>query len=147
MAAVFTPISEADLDQFFTRSFHALHPKKVVERNGEFVYELFFSPKIGVKVYTSAFASGFTGRKGEDLIRVYPFNFGRGRPLMSEPEAKKLGLWCKRTQGWRDTLRSKVEELLEKYDVLENVLERGGFVDWSKVEWDKAPLPKEEPSV
>lgn len=111
MAAQYTVISLEEMTKFLTRGFHALNPKKSVER-GEVIFDLFFSPRVGVRVWTSIPASGSSGAGvGQDAIRVQFFHFAKNRPLH-----KGKAPIVKRTQGWKDSLTDRIEELMEKYD-------------------------------
>ena len=127
MAARFTEITLEDMDKFLKRAFRVLHPKRDDER-GEYIYDLFLSTTVGIRVMTSVSRHADRGRaKGMDAIRVQLFNFHRKKPL-------RPGKWpiVKRTQGWRDNLRERIEDMVEAYDDREDDIEAGRYVDWGR---------------
>lgn len=125
MAATFTEVTLPDMESFLGRAFHALHPKKSAIR-GEVVVDLYLSPNAGIRVWTSIAQHGTSGAAvGEDAIRVQLYNFAKGKPLM--PGKAPI---VKRTQGWRDSLRERIEDYMEKYDDKEADIERGAFIVW-----------------
>jgi hypothetical protein len=127
MAAQFTQISLDEMHKFINRGFHALHPKKGMDR-GEVYYDLFLSPKAGVRVWTSVSSGGgLAAGVGSDAIRVQLYSYAKGRPLM--PGKAPI---VKRTQNWRDNLQERIEDLMEAYDSKEEQIESGAFIDWSK---------------
>ena len=123
MAAQFTDISLDEMRTFLKRAFHALEPQREENVRGEVVINLPLSERVMIKVFTSISA----GREqaagvGADAIRVGLYR--DGRPL-------KSGKWpiVKRTQGWKDNLRERVEDMMEKADS-DPAVEGGGFVTW-----------------
>ena len=124
MAATFTKISLDDIATFLKRAFHALEPQRQTLVRGETVIELPLSEKVWVAVFTSV---GHGGQEaagvGSDAIRVGLYR--GGRPLQSG----KLPI-VKRTQGWKDNLRERVEDAMERYDSRENDIEAGKFITW-----------------
>jgi hypothetical protein len=124
MAAQFTDVSLDDMRTFLKRAFHALEPQKEENVRGELVINLPLSKRVAIKVFTSVSA----GREqaagvGADAIRVGIYR--DGRPL-------KSGKWpiVKRTQGWKENLRERVEDMMEKYDSLEADIEGGKYITW-----------------
>lgn len=125
--AQYTEVTLPEMESYIHRAFHALHPKKSAIR-GEVVFDLHFSDKTGVRVWTSISEHGTSGAGvGEDAIRVQLYSFAKQRPLM--PGKAPI---VKRTQGWRDNLRERIEDYIEKYDEREEAIESGAFIDWSK---------------
>jgi hypothetical protein len=124
MAATFTNISIEDIRKFLMGAFHALDPYEGKTSGGEITIDLPLSDKVAVKVFTSV----HEGREqaagvGADAIRVGLY---RGnRPL-------KSGSWpiVKRTQGWKENLRERVEDMVEIYDSNEQIIESGAFFHW-----------------
>jgi hypothetical protein len=51
----------------------------------------------------------------------------KGRPL--KPGKAPI---VKRTQGWKDNLRERVEDEIEDYDSQEENIEAGKFITWTK---------------
>lgn len=110
-AATYTEVSIQDMENFVKRAFRALNPKKDVLR-GEIVFDLFLSDKSGIRVWTSIPAHGTTGADvGADAIRVQFYNFAKQRPMLTG----KAPI-VKRTQGWRDSLKDRIEDIMELYD-------------------------------
>jgi len=130
MAATYTEITLQEMETFLTRAFHALHPKKSKMR-GEVVYDLHLSDTTGIRVWTSIsgmdqdLQGGSAAGVGQDAIRVQLYSFTRNKPLM--PGKAPI---VKRTQGWRDSLRERIEDDMERYSDKEAVIESGGFVNW-----------------
>lgn len=123
MSAQYTPITIEEMDTFLRRAFRALRPKKGVER-GEIVYDLFLTPVIGIRVWTSLSPhSGESAGVGSDAIRVQYFHFGRNHPLV-----RGKAPIVKRTQGWRENLKERIEDYMELFEQREADLEaqRGG---------------------
>ncbi len=123
MAAQYTEVSLDEMRTFLKRAFHALEPQKESNERGEVVINLPLSDHVMIKVFTSIAA----GREqaagvGADAIRVGLYR--DGRPL-------KSGKWpiVKRTQGWKDNLRERVEDMMEKADA-DPAVHGGGFVNW-----------------
>ncbi len=124
MAAQYQEVSLDEMRTFLKRAFHALSPLKEENVRGETVINLPLSNRVAIKVFTSIAA----GREqaagvGADAIRVGIYR--DGRPL-------KSGKWpiVKRTQGWKDNLRERVEDMMEKYDTLEEDIEAGKYITW-----------------
>lgn len=124
MAAQFQDVSLDDMRTFLKRAFHALEPQRDENVRGELVINLPLSNRVAIKVFTSV----SSGREqaaavGADAIRVGIYR--DGRPL-------KSGKWpiVKRTQGWKDNLRERIEDMMEKYDTLEADIEGGKYITW-----------------
>jgi hypothetical protein len=112
MAAQFTSISIQDMQQFLGRSFRAMHPTAHNLR-GEVVIDLALNDEktIGIRVWTSIPAGGTQGADvGTDAIRVQFFNFHGNHPL----ERGKAPI-VKRTQNWRENLKDRIGDIMEKY--------------------------------
>jgi len=134
--AVYTEASLQEWDTFFKRAFHALHPRQG-NSMGEVTYDLFLTPKIGIRVRTTVPTEGAQTRKsGADVIQMIMYDFGKNRPIMP----RNMILKVKRTQNWRDGVRDRIEKYMEMFDEHEEDIEAGRFIDWSK-----KPLDTEEP--
>jgi hypothetical protein len=123
MAAQFTEVTLEDMRTFLKRAFHALEPQKEEVNRGEIVISLPLSERVAIKVFTSVHKGAEQAAGvGDDAIRVGIYR--DGRPL-------KSGKWpiVKRTQGWKDNLRERVEDMLEKSDA-DPAVHGGGFVTW-----------------
>jgi hypothetical protein len=123
MAAQFTEVSLDDMRTFLKRAFHALEPQKDEINRGEIVISLPLSDRVSVKVFTSVHhGAEQAAGVGDDAIRVGLYR--DGRPL-------KSGKWpiVKRTQGWKENLRERVEDMMEKADS-DPAVEGGGYVNW-----------------
>jgi hypothetical protein len=123
-AATFTDISVLDIRKFLGGAFHALDQWEDESPGGEITINLELSDNVAVKVFTSVHA----GREqaagvGADAIRVGLYR--KNRPL-------KSGSWpiVKRTQGWKENLRERVEDAIEAYDTHAEDIEAGKFVSW-----------------
>lgn len=124
MAAQYTQVTIEDMVGFLRRAFHALSPQKQIVVRGEIAILLPLSPKCEITVFTSITSGGSSAAGvGADAIRVGLYR--NGRPLQSG----KLPI-VKRTQGWRDNLRERIEDAMERYDEREEDIERGVFVQW-----------------
>lgn len=123
MAAEYTEVSLDDMRTFLKRAFHALEPQREENIRGELAISLPLSERVSVKVFTSIrHGAEQAAGVGADAIRVGLYR--DGRPL-------KSGKWpiVKRTQGWKDNLRERVEDMMEKADS-DPAVEGGGFVNW-----------------
>jgi hypothetical protein len=124
MAAQFTQVSLEDIVVFLKRAFHALEPQRQINVRGETAIELPLSDKVAILVFTTVGYGGASAAGvGADAIRVGLYR--NGRPLQSG----KLPI-VKRTQGWKDNLRERVEDALERYDDRADEIERGDFIRW-----------------
>ncbi len=124
--AQYTEVSLKEMESFISRAFRALHPKKSAIR-GETVFDLHLSDKAGIRVWSSIAEHGTSGADvGADAIRVQLYNFSKGAPLI--PGKAPI---VKRTQGWRDNLRERIEDYIEAYDSKEEDIEAGRFVRWA----------------
>jgi hypothetical protein len=121
----FTEVTIQEMEAFLNRAFRALHPKKSAIR-GETVYDLFLSDKVGIRVWTSIAEHSTSGAGlGADAFRVQLYNFQKGKPL--KPGKAPI---VKRTQGWRDNLRERIEDEMEAYDSREEDIEAGRYITW-----------------
>ncbi len=111
--ATYTQISIREMESYLKRAFRALKPTKTVLR-GETVFELAFNETetIGVQIYTSiGHGQEYAAEQGADAIRVGFFNFKLNRPMITG----KFPI-VKRTQGWRDSLKDRIEDYMELYE-------------------------------
>ena len=127
MAATYTAITLEEMETFLRRAFRVLKPTKSAIR-GEIVFDLNMSPKAGIRVWTSIAQHATSGADvGADAIRVQLYSFAKNRPLM--PGKAPI---VKRTQGWRDNLKERIEDYIEKYDSKEAEIESGAFINWNE---------------
>lgn len=124
MAAQFTSISLDEMTKFLGRAFHALRPQRQVNVRGEVAIELPLSDHVTITVFTSiSHSGGQAAGVGADAIRVGLYR--NQRPLTSG----KLPI-VKRTQNWKDNLRERIEDQIERFDMREEEIERGDFIHW-----------------
>jgi len=123
-AAQFTEITLEEMEKYLKRAFRAMTPTQGTFR-GEVYYDLELSDVAVIRVFTSIGPYGQSAGVGADAIRVGLINRIKNRPL-------KPGKWpiVKRTQGWRDNLKDRVEEAVEQYHSKEDDIEAGRFVNW-----------------
>lgn len=111
MAAQYTEVTLDDMERFLKRAFHALRPKQGIQ-NREYYYDLALSRSVVIRVWSSVQQSSGSGAGvGEDAIRVQLMGATTKRPLQ-----KGKAPIVKRTQGWRNSLQNKIEELIEVYE-------------------------------
>lgn len=110
MAATFTEVTLEDMEKFLRRAYNVYRPKKG-ESRGEVYYDLSLSKgEIFIRVWTSIRPrSGVGADKGTDAIRVTMVTRG-GKPLVPK------GTIVKRTQNWRTSLQSRIDDLLDDYE-------------------------------
>ena len=121
MAAQFTEISLEDMERFLKRGFRSLRPKKG-EVRGEVYYDLFLSPNVAIRIWTSVKPhSGMGADVGQDAIRVQLWGVKSRRPLK-----KGKSPIVKRTQNWRNSLQDRIEDLIEEYEDKEDYWEGTG---------------------
>lgn len=125
MASQYTQVSLEDMETFLKRAFRVLRPVKSADK-GEVYYYLTISPTTGIRVWTSVPSGGSTGAAaGQDAIRVQLFSTRKNKPL--KPGKAPI---VKRTQGWKDSLKDRIEDALDDYDAHEEEIEAGRFVNW-----------------
>jgi len=111
MAAQYIEISLDEMEKFLKRGFRALRPKQGQQR-GEIYFDLHLGQFVGIRVWTSIRPHSGTGAEvGADAIRVQLISLKDQGPL----EKGKAPI-VKRTQGWRNGLQDRIEELAEKYE-------------------------------
>ncbi len=112
--AQYTEVTLQDMEKFLQRAFRALKPTKGAQR-GEVTFDLFLdypTSRIGIRVWTSiAQSSTSSAGVGDDAIRVQFYNYSLGRPMLTG----KAPI-VKRTQGWRDSLKDRIEDVIEMFD-------------------------------
>ena len=112
MAAEYTPVSLDDLKKYLKRAFGALPFKDGTDPKGEIVLDMKITSSVGIRVFTSVKrGQQVSVGVGQDAMRVLLWNLHKGRPLKAGTKA----LAIKRTQGWKDTLRNRIEDLVEEY--------------------------------
>lgn len=118
MAATFTPITLDEIIQYLKRAFRVLKPMPGPAIRGEATYDLSLSDNVVVRVFTSVgHGQAEAAGSGTDAIRIGLYARA-GRPLKSG----KLPI-VKRTQGWRDNLRARIEDEIHDYDEREGYWE------------------------
>jgi len=111
MAATYTEVTLEEMGKYLFRAFRALKPQKGALR-GENIYDLFLTPDIGIRVWSSISEHGTSGADvGADAIRVQFYNFKKQRPMLTG----KAPI-VKRTQGWKDNLKDRIEDIMEMFD-------------------------------
>jgi hypothetical protein len=111
MAATYTEVSLEDIEKFLRRSFRVLRPHQGVTR-GEIHYDMELGRFVGIRVWTSVARGRESGAGvGADAIRVGLISLKDKGPL----EKGKLPI-VKRTQNWRDSLKDRIEDAVEKYE-------------------------------
>lgn len=122
MAATFTEITAEDMEKFLKRGFRALRPKKAL-KNGEVVYDLNLSENVAIRIYTTIRPnSGLGAGKGSDSIKILLWGPKTQRPLT----AGKAAPIVKRTEGWRNSLQNRIEDMMELYEEKEPYWEGKG---------------------
>lgn len=118
MAATYVDVSLEEMDQYLRRAFRVMRPKQGIF-GGMYYYDLKLSDKVGVRVFTSIQARTGMGKgRGESAFRVGLCLLGsRFLDKGKQPIAK-------RTQNWRDNVRNRIEDAIEKYDNEEDKYER-----------------------
>lgn len=112
MAATYTEVSMADMETFLKRAFRALRPQRGTDR-GEYYFDMHLDNFARIRVWTSIHEGrGVSIGVGADAIRVQLL--GQRAPLV-----KGKAPIVKRTPNWRDNLRERIEEALEKYEDLQ----------------------------
>jgi len=111
MAAQYIEITLEEMEKFLKRGFRALRPKQGQQR-GEIYFDLHLGQFVGIRVWSSIRPHSGTGAEvGADAIRVQLISLKDQGPL----EKGKAPI-VKRTQGWRNGLQDRIEELAEKYE-------------------------------
>ena len=122
MAATYTEITLEDMEKFLKRGFRALRPKQEL-KNGEIVYDLSLSGNVAIRIFTSIHrGSGMGAGKGSDSIKILLWGPKIRRPLTSGKAAPIV----KRTEGWRNSLQSRIEDMMELYEEKEGYWESKG---------------------
>lgn len=147
MAARYTEVTLEEIERFLKRGFRVLRPKEGTDR-GEVYYDLFLSPLVAIRVWTSiAKGREQAAGVGQDAIRVQLRGVKTNRPLM-----KGKAAIVKRTQNWRNSLQNRIEDLIEAYEDREDYWEaRAGGEAPSQAEEDpstgaRRPPPGDEPT-
>lgn len=127
MAATYTEISLEDMDKFLKRAFRALRPKQNLTR-GEVTYDLALSPNVHIRIYTSIHRGSEMGAgKGSDSIKLLLWGPKANRPLTKGKAAPIV----KRTEGWKNSLQNRIEDMMELYE------EKSGY--WESVGGGEKP--------
>ena len=138
-AATAVPVLLSDMDKVIRRGFRALRPRVEKARWGETLYILTpdeEDPDSVIRVQTSiAWGQQEARSEGKDSIRIVIFNTKTNRPM-----AGKFPL-IMRTQNWKDNLRSRIEDAIEKYEDLREQKTRGVVVKEEEEERDPEPPP------
>jgi hypothetical protein len=113
MAVRYVEITLDEMEKFLKRAFRAFRPKQGVI-GGEYFYELKLGPAVGIRVLTSVkTGSGMGARSGKDTIKVQFISLKDNNLLTKKGEQPTI---VKRTKNWRDSIKDRVAELVEKYD-------------------------------
>lgn len=124
MAAQYTAVTLQDLTTYLKRTFRVLRPT-TGSSQGEVTVDLFLNDEqtVGIRVWSSIRSGGTQGvGVGEDAIRVMLYDFTHNKPMLKG----KVPI-VKRTQGWRDNLKDRIEEIVEMFhDKEEYWLSRAG---------------------
>lgn len=133
--ARYTEVSLDEMDKFLRRAFRALRPKQDASRN-EIYYDLKLGRFVGIRVWTSIGSRSETGAGvGSDAIRVQFISLKDDKPL----EKGKAPI-VKRTQGWKNSLQDRIEDLIEKYEDNDEFWE-----SWAETR-RRVDTPKETPA-
>jgi len=113
MSATFTQITIKEIDDFLKRAFRVMRPRPAPNAwGGELTRDLSLSDKVSIRILTSVHeGTEQAAGRGSDAIRVQSWSKRRNGPL----KGGKMPI-VKRTQNWRDSLRARVEDLMEEYD-------------------------------
>jgi hypothetical protein len=105
----YVEVTLKEMDTFLKRGFRALRPDQGSFR-GQVTYDLYLSPSVVIRIYTSIMQSGYSAGAGGDSIRVVILGVKSEKPLVSG------SFLVKRTNSWRNTLQDKIEEYIELYE-------------------------------
>jgi hypothetical protein len=144
MAAQYTEVTLDDMERFLKRGYRALRPQQGVQK-GEYYYDLALSPGVVIRVWTSVQRGSSSGAGvGEDAIRVQFYGSALKRPLV--PGKAPI---VKRTQNWRNTLQSKIEDYIELYEEKASYWDAhsGGGGGTAQPEVPDSPTPSATPPV
>jgi hypothetical protein len=111
--ATFTPITLDEILKLLRSAFHALDQDLLVHQ-GEKCVDLYLNDAhtVAIRVMTSVHSdTGEGAGRGVDPIRV-----GFYAPKLKRPLKSGKFPIVKRTQGWKDNLRARVEDEIEDYD-------------------------------
>lgn len=143
MAATYTEITVEEMDQFLKRGFRALRPRQGNDR-GEIYYDLTLSDHVLIRVWTSIHPKRGTGAEiGTDAIRVQLLGKKSQRPLLAKA-ITKIPI-VKRTQGWRNSLQERIEDVYELYEDKHDYFdERASGEPTAPAQVEPPPTPPEE---
>lgn len=104
-------ISLEDFLKFFKTRYRAYKPTEVKKDKGEYVYDLFLTKTVTVRVHTSIMRSGKSAKRGQDAIRTILF-----APKINRPLNKKVApSIVKRTPSWKKSLSDRIDSFVEEY--------------------------------
>jgi hypothetical protein len=116
-AATAITVTIEEMDKVIQRGFRALHPRKETAPWGEILYILTpeeDEPHNVIRVQTSIFSGSGTARgEGEDSIRITIINTKTNKPIAGKMQR------VHRVQNWKDNLRSRIEDAIEKFEELQ----------------------------
>lgn len=139
--AHFAEITLNEMDTFLKRGWRALRPRQGKER-GTHVYDLFVSPVVMIRVWTTIPVARETVRDvGETTIKIQLLAAKTGKPLTGRAKA----LIVKRVEGWRGNLQNRIEDLMEIYEEQDEYFDRlaGGVVRPQEAVEDDDPEARE----
>lgn len=120
-AARAVPVTLPEIDQFMRRAFRATKPRADKTSWGEVVYYLtpdLEDPTNVIRVQTSVYYGQMARGEGEDSIRVVLMNTKTNRPIAGKEQR------VHRVENWRDNLRKRIEDAIEKFDDMKEDRER-----------------------
>lgn len=105
------------IDRFTKEQFEDALPDgwKHAGFDGEHVYYIPVTDRVGVVVRSSIQIDGRAALSGKDSIRIFLSN-----NTITKPLAKKIDAWTQRTHGWEERMSSKVTELIRKGSMMVN---------------------------
>jgi len=110
MAATYVKISLDEFETYINRAFRALRPRRQLDR-GEYFWDLSLSKYVAIRVWSSIKTEGAGAAKGADAIRVQMYGKTTKRPLK-----KGKSPIVKRTQGWKQNLKDRINEAAEEFE-------------------------------
>jgi len=103
-----------EMEKFLKRAFRAFRPKQGIFKGNEYYYILTLGPNVGIRIMTSVKTrSGVGAGRGVKTMKVQLVSLRDGGLLMRK---EKQPTPVKRTTNWKDSIKDRVGELVEKYD-------------------------------
>ncbi len=114
-AAHAVTVTLPEIDQLIRRAFRATKPRVEKSSWGEVIYILTpdaEDPTNVIQVQTSVFTGQAARGEGEDSMRVTLMNTKSKRPFAGREQR------VHRVENWRDNLRKRIEDAIEKFEDL-----------------------------